>query len=275
MKTVKSEEIIQRFYDENVLGAWNALDREDLDKAIELAKSSLQEAKAQTEYQDQKAMRLLTVSTFLTAVAGASFANFSSNHPLNTLSQQSSFHWWPLVLTYLAFFLFVLFSLAGALVTFHATRTRFKYPVPSVDRQSRQTRSYLFFKEIIGVTPEGWAGSFVTVSDSGGKRTAKLNPNLRIEYLKNYVSEAYLIAAKTADKLRFLEPAQSLLSLAQIFLMIYVIIFAFVSTYLPPQMLATQPIDARVFAVPTQDNVPVQKLPQSVTVSQPVFEARR
>ena len=64
-----------------------------LDDAIELAKASLDEVKAQTEYQDQKAMRLLTVTTFLSALSGALFVNFSANYPLRMADSLSA--GWP------------------------------------------------------------------------------------------------------------------------------------------------------------------------------------
>lgn len=277
MDSVAPDVILKRLNDDSVMGAWTTLGPSDpgLDKAIELAKASLQEAKAQTEYQDQKATRLLTVSTFLTALAGAFFTTFLTDYPLKTLSQQPSGHWLLLAATYFFFSLFILLSLAGALVTFHATRTRFKYPTEAtVDSQSGKTRSYLFYREMIGVTPEGWASSFVTVNDSEGKKTATLNPNLKIEYLKNYVSEAYLIAAKTADKLRFLQPAQSLLSYALRCLMVYIVLFAWVVTHLPSTKPATQPIEVRIIAVPTPADVSVEQLPKPATVPQPESEAR-
>src|SRR5690606_29402250 len=109
---------------------WKAISPSDpnLDKAIELARASLNEAKQQTEYQDQKATRLLTVTTFLTALAGAFFATFSGDYPLHTLGSVSGQPFYLLLATYLAFVMFVVSALAGALVTFHATRTRFKYP---------------------------------------------------------------------------------------------------------------------------------------------------
>jgi hypothetical protein len=272
MDSVAPDVILKRLNDDNVMGAWTTLRPSDpeFDKAIELAKASLEEAKAQTEYQDQKATRLLTVSTFLTALAGAFFTTFLTDYPLNTLPQQPNGDWLLLVATYSSFSLFIVFSLAGALVTFHATRTRFKYPTEAtVDRQSGKTRSYLFFREMIGVTPEGWARSFVTVDNSKGKTTATLNPNLKVEYLKNYVSEAYLIAAKTADKLRFLEPAQSLLSYALRCLVVHIVLFAWVVTHLPSTKPATQPIEVRIIAVPAPGDVPLEQPPEPETDPKP------
>jgi hypothetical protein len=206
-----------------------------LDDAIDLAKASLDEVKAQTEYQDQKATRLLTVTTFLSALSGALFASFSGNYPLRMADGLSVGWQAALYGAYGTFVLFVLAAVAGALVTFHATRTRFKYSKEATaKRQAGPTRSFLFFREMIGVSPQGWADSFVVAKD--GK--ALLRPYLKEEYFKNYVAEAYLIAAKTADKLRYLGPAQSLLAWALRCLLVFVILMALIQANIPRQPVA-------------------------------------
>jgi hypothetical protein len=209
---------------------WDAIkDDPGLDKVIELARASLNEAKAQTEYQDQKATRLLTVTTFLSALSAGLYAAFNTAHPIGAIYANGCVAALVQILTHLAFLAFVLAVLGGMLITFHATRAQFKYPdTATVERQDASTRSFLFFREMVGVTPAAWANSFVTpAADEGGKPT--LRPDLKVEYLKNYVGEAYLIAAKTADKLRFLEPAQSLLAWALRCLLLFVALFALVN----------------------------------------------
>lgn len=216
---------------------WKEMDPSDLqlDKAIELARASLNEAKQQTEYQDQKATRLLTVTTFLTALAGAFFATFASEYPLQTIGDVPVGWRILLVATYLTFFLFVLSALTGALVTFHGTRTTFKYPdEATVEGQAGPTRSHLFFREMIGVSPTGWVNSFVTTIEKDGKTLVVPKSDLRIKYLQNYVSEAYLVATKTADKLRYLQPAQSLLAYALRFLLVYMLLLIVVTAIMDP-----------------------------------------
>ena len=261
MRSVPADELVVRFtHNENgVMVPWSTLDPTGLDDAIDLAKASLDEAKAQTEYQDQKATRLLTVTTFLTALAGAFFATFAGDFPLRMLPQLSPGAYWLLGATYVAFLLFVLFALGGALVTFHATRTRFKYPAEAkVANQAGPTRSYLFFREIIGVTPEGWANSFVTVETKDGKSTATLRADLKIEYLKNYVSEAYLIAAKTADTLRYLQPAQGLLAYALRCLVVYIVLLTIVLTTLTPTKPSSAPTEVKILTTPQPVHVQVE-----------------
>ena len=241
---LKSPEIISEMV--MAMRDWDKLDTSgtDIDDAIELAKASLSEAKAQTEYQDQKATRLLTVTTFLSALSGAFFASFSTNYPLRMVESLSGGWRFALIGAYLTFLLFVLSALSGALVTFHATRTRFKYPATATAQsQMGPTKSYLFFREMIAVTPKGWADSFVTVSDDGGAKKAVLHHQLKLGNFQNYITEAYLIAAKTADKLRYLEPAQSLLAWALRFLLLFVILIALIQAQLSPTPTRVTPME--------------------------------
>lgn len=268
IKSVSSDLIIREMVE--ATKHWKEIDPTDanLDKAIELARASLNEAKQQTEYQDQKATRLLLVTTFLTALAGTFFTTFSSNYPVRTLSSVAGVWNWFLIATYVAFLLFVLSALTGALVTFHSTRSRFKYPPEAtVDRQAGPTRSYLFFREIIGVSPIGWANSFVTITEEDDRKRAVLNADLKVQYLQNYVSEAYLVATKTADKLRYLQPAQSLLAWALRFLLAFIVLLVVVTTKLNPAIPASEPY--KVELSPPAASVPVDDSAEGATVSTP------
>jgi hypothetical protein len=200
----------------------------ELDDALDLAKASLAEVKAQTEYQDAKASRLLTVTSFVGTLAGLLFNVFSANYPFDRLDPLAHRSHIVPAFAYLVFLLFVLSALGGALVTFHATRARFKYSATTAAAKT-PPKSFLFYGSIVGVTPRTWADSFVETPVTG----ASLR-DLRLEYLKNYVSESYLVAAKTADKLRFLEPAQSLLSWALRFLLAFAVLFAASALALAP-----------------------------------------
>lgn len=200
-----------------------------IDDALDLAKASLAEVKAQTEYQDNKAARLLTVTSFVSALAGFLFTVFNANYPMDSLHPwQDDWHLLPIA-AYLVFLLFVLSALSGAVVTFHATRTRFKYPSSPKPGQDGRPLSHLFHSGIIGVSPVAWTDSFV--EERGGRLEFR---DLKATYLRNYVSETYLVAAKTADKLRYLQPAQGLLSLALRFLLGFVLLFAVVAFAVAP-----------------------------------------
>lgn len=207
-----------------------------IDDAIDLAKASLAEVKAQTEYQDGKAARLLTVTSFVSALAGFLFTAFGAAYPLDSLQPVAQpGHLLPAAV-YVAFLLFVLLALGGAITTFHATRTRFKYPVSPKPTQDGTALSHLFYGGIVGVTPSAWAGSFV--DGDGGAVSFR---DLKLAYLRNYVGEAYLVAAKTADKLRYLEPAQSMLSWALRFLLLFATLFALTVVAVPSTKPAPRP----------------------------------
>jgi hypothetical protein len=232
-----------------------------VDDAIKLAQASLEESKKQTEYQDNKASRLLTVTSFVSALSGALLAAFADRYPLDQLNPQAQTCHLLLVAGYLAFLLFSLFALFGALVTFHATRTRFKYSRDAIVTDERaDAKSMLFYKGIISTGPEGWAQSFVSIPPAAGagqpNPAAAVRPDLKLIYLRHYVIEAYLVAAKTADKLRYLAAAQGLLAWAMRWLILFVVLFA-LSIYLVPKTRpAPRPTEVRV--LPGSDPLPVR-----------------
>lgn len=99
-------------------------------------------------------------------------------------------------------------------MTFHAIRTRFKYEVKAGDDRPK---SYLFYSQMIVGSPEHWVDSFTEAKNGGGVRIK----DLYWDYVKNYILESYLVAAKAADKLRFLAAAQSLQALSIKALMLF------------------------------------------------------
>ncbi|UUL82534.1 hypothetical protein [Sphingomonas qomolangmaensis] len=196
------------------LPATEDVDKDRLDDAIKLARQSLDEVKDQTEYQDQKATRLLTVTTFLTAFSGVLFARMLDAYPRSSFAAQPLRSQLLLGASYVLFGAFVLSAVFGALITFHATRTRFKYVHDGeVSRDDGLPRSRLFYRGILRVRPKAWALTFVT-PHAGSEQNVDpvLDPALKQAYFRDLVGETYLIAAKAADKLRFLDPAQRLLA---------------------------------------------------------------
>lgn len=214
---------------ETIAGVKSSAEVANIDEVLKLARQSLDEVTSQTDYQDGKATRLLTIVTFLSAFSGLLFNRVADNYPLSSLSWASS---WDFSVTlivvscYLGFAFFAFFAVSGALVTFHAIRARFRYP--NEPAENKPPKSLLFYQAISRTQPAEWGKAFLDKEDA-----SKVGPDLRVEYLKNYVVETYLIAAKVADKLRFLQPAQKLQSLAittLIFWLVFVaLLFAFVS----------------------------------------------
>lgn len=216
-------------------------DEKALEALVSRSRESLDEVKAQTEYQDQKATRLLTVASLFVALAGLLFKDFAQTHPIRIV--------WggaldPVQLltapVHIAFGLFVLSVVAGALVTFHATRTRFRYPKRTNIEAGREPRSQIFFMGIIRATPGDWVRSFIETAGSG---TAPAK-DLSLRYAKNYIAESYLVAAKVADKMRYLEAGQAILAFSLKMLMVWLVLLAVVSATLPgrePAASATKP----------------------------------
>jgi hypothetical protein len=193
---------------------------------MDRAKDSLEEARKQTEYQDGKAGRLLTIVAFLTAAVGTVFGKFIDLYPLHGAPSAGAISWW-VTSTYLLFGIYLLLVAAGALVTFHAMSTRFVWPEGSNLADKDHVLSLLFFKEIIRTKPEAWGRAF-----------ADDNHELLRMYYKNYVAEAYLIAAKVADKLRYLEPGQRLLQWGIRVLLGLFIVIMLTCAFVPPTKAA-------------------------------------
>jgi hypothetical protein len=212
-----------------VLGRLQPGQGPDLKDCIELGRESLDEVKSLTEYQDQKATRLLTIITFLSALSGVLFSRFADGYPLWPMMARFGLSVESLLVgaTYAFFALFVLSAVCGALVVFHATRTRFKYP--KIDPRQPvetavRTASHLFYSGIAGLDPAIWAQAFTAKASDNSEHDLVLDPELQLRYMKDYVTESYLVAAKVADKLRYLEPAQQILLFSIRFLLVWLLL---------------------------------------------------
>lgn len=231
---------------------------DDLDAAIKFARESLTEVSKQTEYQDQKATRLLTVTTFLSAFAGVLFTRFQDSYPMSALRFDVSSG--IVLLTYLFFVAFIVTALLGALVVFHATRTRFKYPAhDKISTSESPPKSLLFYTGIIRARPHAWMNDWATIPASG---TGAVRSDLRQRYFQNLVSETYLVAAKTADKLRYLQPAQHLLSQALKWLLAWLAILCITSVVVGPTKPSPGPLQVQL-------SEPVALPPPTVVVQAP------
>lgn len=256
ISTLSTEDIMKEFG--IAASDWTSLpDGDELDAAIVLARQSLNEVKAQTEYQDQKAGRLLTVATILSALAGLLFQRFNDAYPVRATWEQPD--WWRrlILIGYFPFLAFVLAVLFGALVTFHATRTRFKYKL-SDDKQREgekpasdgDPKSRLFYTAIVRARPRGWANSFVVSQKTGEETSLVLNPKLPQLYFRDLVGETYLVAAKTADKIRFLVEAQRLFAWALVCLLLWLLMYL-VASLVPSTKPDPGPTQVQMMPSPT------------------------
>lgn len=234
IKSLNSGEIFQEI---GKPSDWDELSDGGLDDALALAKQSMAEVKAQTEYQDSKATRILTVTTFLTAFSGVLFTRFQDNYPLTDIPKFWIYHQYLIEAAYTAFCVMILFVLAGSLVIFHAIRTRFKYPDTHLAaKQELDPKSLEFYAALIAVRPRAWMKAWVetTAATPTGSPTTKIRGDLKSRYFHNLVGETYLIAAKTADKLRYLEPGQVMLAGSLRLLFIWLLLMMGVTIWVVP-----------------------------------------
>jgi hypothetical protein len=170
---------------------------------------------------------------FLSALSGVLFSRLSDSYPLWATFRETegSLKLAILAGAYLSFACFAIFAISGALVIFHATRTLFKYPSPPNNSDAAKPSSVLFYEGILRGTPTEWARTFIVPEEDQGK----WDPNIRTRYVRSYISESYLVAAKVADKLRYLQPGQHLLLNAIRFLLAFAVFFVLVIAIVPPR----------------------------------------
>ena len=238
-----------------VLSRINAEDGVDIKAYLERGRESLDEVKALTQYQDQKATNLLTIIAFLTALAGALFTKFVDIYPIHAVKTGWEPGWQQCLvgLSYVLFALFVMSAVSGALIIFHATRTLFKYPKAHPFAQTgtgERTRSYLFVNGIVATPPALWAASFIRsdgIERTGEKEeTIQIDPALQLNYFKNYIAESYLVACKVADKIRYLQPGQAILSISIRILLIWIVLTGATWVFVNPTQPESSPSQTQV-----------------------------
>lgn len=248
-RRIEESEIMQDIA--KTLSTLNPDESIDIQAYLERGRESLNEVKALTEYQDQKATNLLTTIAFLTALAGALFTKFVEIYPIHaTRSGYGSLaQLLCMIASYVLFALFILTSVSGALVIFHATKTQFKYPkshAPVEPGSNKRANSYLFVTGIIDANPAQWATSFLRSQGffrHGGQEEAiQIDPALQLNYFKNYVGESYLVACKAADKIRYLQPGQAILLLSIRILLLWVMSMGLTWVFVKPLESAPAPV---------------------------------
>ena len=176
------------------------LTNSNINDVYELSTRSLEEAKKLTEYEDDKANRILTAIAFISAFAGALFAALISKRSVAILFLSYTHSRAALLCDYF-FTVFVFAIFGGAFLVLTAIRPRFNIP----KENNKPLKSYLFFDPILKAGPIKWADGF----------TAKLSQNdLKLEYIKCNILETYLVADKIRQKLKALKPGIELLRLA-------------------------------------------------------------
>jgi hypothetical protein len=222
---------------------WDVLKASDIDGAIKIAREGLDEVKAQTEYQDNKATRLLTVTSFLSALSGALLVRFLDSYPIRETFEAGWCGRVLIMLSYIVFAVFALSSLSGAIIIFHGTRTRFRYPAPvAASSNGEFPMSLIFWGGIIRSTPADWAGAFVRKVNG----VPAVRDDLSGRHLAGLIRETYLIAAKTADKLRVLEIAQKALACSLQCLLLWLVLLGVVAMAIPSTKPDPKPVETHL-----------------------------
>lgn len=174
------------------LQTWTSAKAHEL---LPFAKWSLEAVTHVTEYEDEKANRILTAIAFLSALVAVAFAAIVQRFPFSVSETLSSsghrLAGYMVIALYSLFGLYFLLLTVGALMTLWAVQPRFR--IPKVwGHTKRMPASFLFFEKILEVSGKNWANAFTGTSSE----------QLELEYLKNSILETYLIAQKIPKKLR-------------------------------------------------------------------------
>lgn len=219
-----------------VLENWNP-NPNDLDALLELSEKSLSEVKHLTEYEDEKANRILTAVAFLSALAGVLYVGLLSQGTTQVLVVKAFCDFIePIFLFHLTFGLYCLITVIGAVFVIEAVRPKFRIPREWGKNQTKMEStngenatptlppSMLFFEKILEVNPVDWAKAFTTRGEQ----------EIRIQYIKNCIIETYFVAEKIRIKMRYLKPGVYLLKVSVILFAIWILIAAWnaVSKYI-------------------------------------------
>ncbi len=156
------------------------------------ARWSLETVTHLTEYEDEKANRILTAMAFLSALVGVVFAAVVQKCPASYVSQLGargySFSAFALTTVYVLFPLYFLILSVGATLTVLAVRPSFRIP----RTWGGAPASLLFYAKIVKATGKEWASAY----------TQRPGVEVDRQYLKDAIFETYLIAQKIRIKLR-------------------------------------------------------------------------
>lgn len=213
-----------------------ALKPEQIEAILPLAKWSLDAVTHLTEYEDEKANRIMTAVAFLSAIVSVAFAAIIQRYPLSTVAEIKGFGFHVnsvlLAVLYILFGFYFCLLTIGSAFTLYAVRPQFR--IPSAWGRTKTTPgSFLFFNEILNVSGKNWGRSF----------TQSAAEILTTEYAKNAIFETYLIAQKIPLKLRPLKRGIACFFLSTVILIALLPLCAFTVAYreAPP----TNPVPAQ------------------------------
>jgi hypothetical protein len=169
-------------------------DRSNIDLLVTLTARSLDTVSKLTQYEDEKANRILTPIAFLSAFVASLFAIVPAHFPAGSVGiLMHEGIYYRAVLLALAYWLFGLYALlvgVGVAFVLHGVKPQFN--ASKAAGKTVEPKSLLFFKKIIEADPEDWANAF----------TSRSTEELAVMYVKNSISETYLVSEKIEKKLK-------------------------------------------------------------------------
>jgi NADH:ubiquinone oxidoreductase subunit 5 (subunit L)/multisubunit Na+/H+ antiporter MnhA subunit len=222
-----------------------------------LAKWSLESVTHLTEYEDEKANRILTAIAFLSALVGVVFAAIVQRYPFSALvalgRSERHLEIQLLIVVYASFAVYFVLLTLGAALTLWAVRPQFR--IPKVwEHTHKLPGSFLFFQEILKVSGSDWASAFTQSSPD----------ELQTQYIKNSILETYLIAQKIPKKLRPLKKGVWLFFASTVVLVVLLpmcVITIYCVDAVPAGDTTTSP-GLRPMAIPLPAQAPTAERPQ-------------
>jgi putative hydrolase of the HAD superfamily len=204
--------------------------KEEISAKLEVLKYSLETVTHLTEYEDEKANRILTAMAFLSALAALVFTALAEKFPAPYLialwRHGQCARACLLSVAYLSFAVFCTQLVLGSILCLKAIRPQFNIPSQwGKAPKGRIPASFLFFQKILEAGPENWATSCVT-------QTAN---NLKREYLKNCILETFLISEKIQKKLRPLQAGINQFYFSAFTLLVLLVSSTIALALLPPK----------------------------------------
>lgn len=201
-----------------ILQKWQQPTSSELATLDSLTTRSLDAVTHLTEYEDEKANRILTAMAFISAFAGLLFAAVVGHYPpafLQQLWRASPWCFFLLTLSYGVFTMYGLVLSAGVALSLYGMKPRFNIP-KGWKSPGSYPKSFLFFERIIDVPSADWARAFSSTPVE----------KLEFDYVRNNVLETYLIAEKVPKKLGPLKRASNLYIVSTWILMLWLLVTA-------------------------------------------------
>jgi len=248
---------------------------EHLSEMFEATQRSLETVTHLTEYEDEKANRILTAMAFLSAFAAVIFAIVPSRYPLSfpgmlirTGLRRDAYL---LFGTYAGFVVYAVTLILGVAFVLHGMRPRFNIP-KGWRPDGSKPGSHLFFAKIVEVSPADWANAFLNTGKD----------EVLSAYVKNSILETYLVAEKIVPKIKWLKRGVMLFQVSTIVLAVLLpVVVATLALVPEPQEQQQQTVQQRIVSpdkggpnsqAPTQgqelrpnSQPPVNRLPSGST----------